>query len=170
MSGPGSLKLSAANTYTGGTTITGGTLEVSGKIAGNVTNTAGVPRLDNTTTLATTAIVSLAASPAAGAVNLNYTGSQTVKALYFGGVQQAIGTWGGTGSGRGEHQPRLCRQHWRPKCHHRACGCTAAFSVARSESVDGSGNMTMTWSSAAGYTHHIIHAALQPRPRAPGRL
>ena len=155
VSGPGSLKLSAANTYTGGTTITGGTLEVSGSIAGNVTNTAGVLKLDNTTALATTAIVSLAASPAAGAVNLNYTGSQTVKALYFGGVQQAIGTWGGTGSGAANINPAFAAN---TGVLNVTTGPAVAppYSVA-SESVDGSGNMTMTWSSAAGYTYHIIH-------------
>ena len=43
-SGPGTLLLSAANTYTGGTTVSGGALEVgdSGTISGGVTDNASV--------------------------------------------------------------------------------------------------------------------------------
>jgi autotransporter-associated beta strand protein len=99
----GKLSLSGyANTYTGGTTITGGTLDVTNgaSISGNVTNTGGTLKLDNNTALSSTATLALAATPAAGAVNLNFTGTpQTVAALYFGSTPQATGTWGGTGSG-----------------------------------------------------------------------
>ena len=94
----GVLTLSGINGYTGGTTINGGTLEVSGSIIGNVTDTA-VLKLDNNTALASGATLILAASPAAGAVNLNFTGTQTVNALYYGAAPASSGTWGGTGSG-----------------------------------------------------------------------
>ena len=156
VNGPGTLKLSGVNTYSAGTTITGGTLEVSGKIAGNVTNTAGVLQLDNNTALASGAIVSLAASPAAGAVNLNYTGSQTVNALYFGGVQQAIGTWGGTGSGAANINPAFAANTG-------VLNVTTGPAVAppysvSSTSVDPTGTtMSMTWSSASGFTYHVVH-------------
>ncbi len=47
--GLGALRLGAINTYSGGTTLSGGTLEgaVSGSIPGNVTATAGTLKLDN---------------------------------------------------------------------------------------------------------------------------
>ncbi len=155
MTGPGTLKLTAVNTYTAGTMITGGTLEVSGSIVGNVTNTAGVLKLDSSTALATSAILSLAASPAASAVNLNFTGSQTVNALYFGTVQQAAGTWGGTGSGATHINAAFAAN---TGVLNVTTGPAVAppYSVA-SESVDSSGNMTMTWSSASGFQYHIIH-------------
>ena len=128
---------------------------MSGSIAGNVTNTAGVLQLDNNTALASGATVTLAASPAAGAVNLNFAGTQTVNALYFGGVQKAAGTWGGTGSGAANIDAAFTAN---TGVLNVTTGPAVAppYSVA-SESVDGSGNMTMTWSSAAGFTYHIIH-------------
>ena len=94
------LVLSAANTYTGPTTNTVGTLDISatGSIKGDVTVTGGTLQLDSTTALASTATLNLATAPAAGAVNLTYSGSQTIKALYFGATQQASGTWGAVGS------------------------------------------------------------------------
>jgi autotransporter-associated beta strand protein len=92
--------LSAVNTYTGPTTNTVGTLEIgaTGSIKGDVTVTGGTLQLDGTANLASTATLNLATAPAAGAVNLTYSGSQTIKALYFGATQQASGTWGAVGS------------------------------------------------------------------------
>jgi len=112
ITGPGSFTLSGnssgmlilsnyANTYTGGTTITGGTLDITNgcSIAGNVTVTGGTLKLDSNTALATTATLTLPSSPAAGMVNLNFTGTQTVSALYYGATPQALGTWGSLTSG-----------------------------------------------------------------------
>jgi autotransporter-associated beta strand protein len=92
------LILSAVNTYTGTTVNTNGTLEISGSIAGSVTVTGGTLQLDNATALPSTANLTLATTPAAGAVNLNYTGTQNINALYFGAALQAQGTWGSTTS------------------------------------------------------------------------
>ena len=97
--GGGTLKLSAANSYTGGTTINAGTLEVSGSIAGNVTVNGGVLKLDNTTALASGATLTLPGTPSASQVNLNLSGgTQNISALYFGTTQMAAGTWGASGA------------------------------------------------------------------------
>jgi autotransporter-associated beta strand protein len=96
--GAGTWMLSNANTYSGGTTVSGGTLEVSGSIVGNVTNTAGTLKLDNSSALANTATLTLPSSPSS-AVNLNFSGTQTISALYFGTTSMAQGTWGASGSG-----------------------------------------------------------------------
>jgi autotransporter-associated beta strand protein len=95
------LVLSAANTYTGPTIInSSGTLDISatGSIKGDATVIAGTLQFDGSANLASTATLNLASAPAAGAVNLNYSGSQTIKALYFGAAQQSSGTWGAVGS------------------------------------------------------------------------
>ena len=93
------LVLSAANTYTGPTTNTIGTLEISGSIKGNVTVTGGTNQFDNTTAMAATATLNLVAAPLNGAVNLNYSGTMTIAALNFGATSMAQGTWGAIGSG-----------------------------------------------------------------------
>lgn len=102
--GAGTLTLSAANSYAGPTTISasGGTLEgsVAGSIKGNVTvHNGGIMKVDTTTTLDSTATVTLDASPSASTVNLAFSGTQNIKALYFGGTAQATGSWGAPGSG-----------------------------------------------------------------------
>ena len=92
------LVLSAANTYTGPTTNTIGTLEISGSIMGDVYVNGGTNQFDNTTAMATTASLTLANAPLNGAVNLNYSGTMTIAALNFGATSMAQGTWGAMGS------------------------------------------------------------------------
>jgi autotransporter-associated beta strand protein len=87
-----------ANTYTGLTTINGGTLDVSAtgaSLAGDVTVNSGALKLDNNTALSSTATLTMDAT---AAVNLNYSGTQTIAALYFGATSQATGLWGAVGN------------------------------------------------------------------------
>jgi autotransporter-associated beta strand protein len=100
MTGSGSLKLSAANTYSGATTITAGTLEISGSIANslNVTSTGGTLKLDNASALSVATILTLAATPANGAVDLNFTGTQYISGLKYGTTVMANGTYGSLAS------------------------------------------------------------------------
>jgi autotransporter-associated beta strand protein len=87
-----------ANTYTGPTTINGGTLEIN-KASGIASSTpvtvanGGVLKLDFNTALKSTATLNLAGTPSAGTVNLAFSGTQTIGALYFGATQKAAGTW-----------------------------------------------------------------------------
>ena len=75
--GAGTLTLTAASTYTGATTVSAGTLSLTNPF------------------LASTANVNLAG----GALNLAFTGTDTIAALFINGVRQASGTWGAIGSG-----------------------------------------------------------------------
>ena len=97
--GLGAMRLDAANTYGGSTIISAGTLEVgvSSSIPGNVTNNAGTLKLDKASALASGATLALASSPGGGAVNLNFSGTQTINALYFGTTRKAAGTWAASG-------------------------------------------------------------------------
>ena len=99
-SGGSTLTLSGANTYQGATTVSGGTLygSVSRSIPGNVTVSAGTLELGSPSAMSSGATLALASSPAAGAVNLNFTGIQTISALNFGSTLMAQGTWGSTSS------------------------------------------------------------------------
>jgi autotransporter-associated beta strand protein len=74
--GAGTLNLTAINSYTGDTTVAAGTLAVSGA---SIADT-------NTLRINTGGVV----AP---------TGTETVSALYFDGIPQALGTWGASGSG-----------------------------------------------------------------------
>jgi autotransporter-associated beta strand protein len=98
--GQGRLTLSGANAYAGGTTLIAGTLEgsVSGSIPGNVTNTGGTLKLDTSAVMSSSATLALASSPSAGAVNLNFSGVQTINSLYFGTTRKAAGTWSAAGA------------------------------------------------------------------------
>jgi len=92
---PGSWKLAGANTYTGGTTVNAGTLEISGSVAGMVTNNSGVLTLDTISSLAST--TTLAASSGT-TINLNFTGTNAINGLIIDGVSQISGVWGPPGS------------------------------------------------------------------------
>jgi autotransporter-associated beta strand protein len=98
--GAGTLALSSVNTYSGGTTISAGTLEARNtrSVPGNVNNTGGTLKLNLATAMAGSATLTLAASPGAGAVDLNFSGTQTINALYFGSTQKAAGTWAASGA------------------------------------------------------------------------
>ena len=78
--GSGTLNLTQVNTYTGDTIVNAGTLQM-----GNAY-------------LADAAAVRLF-SAGSGKLDLNHAFTDTIGALYFDGVLQAAGTWGGTGSG-----------------------------------------------------------------------
>lgn len=79
--GSGTLDLTQVNTYTGDTIVTAGTLQMENAY------------------LADAAAVRLF-SAGSGKLNLNTAGAtDTIGALYFDGVLQAAGTWGGTSSG-----------------------------------------------------------------------
>jgi autotransporter-associated beta strand protein len=76
--GTGMLTLSGANTYTGNTTVDGGTLRITSDF------------------LANTADVSIASS---AIMDLMFSGTDTISALFLDGVQQAPGLYGATGLG-----------------------------------------------------------------------
>jgi len=72
-SGGGTLTVTAANTYSGGTQLGGGTVDVAstGSLgSGNVTVSAGTLQLDNNSAIADSATLTLAASTV---INLNFT-------------------------------------------------------------------------------------------------
>lgn len=93
----GTWKLTGANTYTGGTTVNAGTLEISGSVVGGVTNNGGTLKLDSSSALASGSSVSLSSG---GSVNLNFSGAQPVTTLVIDGVTEpANTTWGAPGSG-----------------------------------------------------------------------
>jgi autotransporter-associated beta strand protein len=93
----GKLTLGMANNYTGLTTINGGTLDgsVNGTIPGDVTVNGGTLQLDTPDAMSATATLTLGA---AATVNLAYSGTQTIAALFFGSTAQATGLWGAVGN------------------------------------------------------------------------
>ena len=94
---------SGLNAYAGGTTVSNGTLVVSNTVGsgcgtGSVAVRGGSLRLDHPSSLNPGTILTLNSAPAAGSVNLNFSGTQTVSALFFGGAQKAAGTWAASGA------------------------------------------------------------------------
>jgi fibronectin-binding autotransporter adhesin len=94
-SGSGAWTLGGSNSYSGGTVISGGTLTVLSQAtvgSGNLSVSNGVTCvIQNTNALGTNAYVYLN-----GTMNLAYTGTNTVKRLYIGGVLQSAGVWNAT--------------------------------------------------------------------------
>ena len=88
--GSGTTTLSASNTYTGGTTISAGTLELdnTGSVAGNITNNATLS-INRTNSLTLTNLVSgTGALSKSGAGTVIFTGANT----YSGGTTISAGT------------------------------------------------------------------------------
>jgi autotransporter-associated beta strand protein len=84
--GTGTFTMNGANTYTGDTLVTGGTLSTS------------------TLSLADAADVYLNTG---SILNLNFAGTDTIDSLFINNVAAAIGTWGGTGSGAANISPLI---------------------------------------------------------------
>ncbi len=79
--GPGTLILSASNSYLGDTMVNGGTLTIDYPYLAAASN------------------VWINNSVFGSTLDLNYNGTDTINALYIDGVAQAAGIWGGPGSG-----------------------------------------------------------------------
>ena len=108
----GTWILSGANTYSGGTNISNGVLQLTGANAtlglGNVTVTSGATRLDITTgvlnAISDTATLSLAGGGTAGVADNGFAKlgngiDEVVAALILGGTNEAPGTYGSSTSG-----------------------------------------------------------------------
>jgi uncharacterized repeat protein (TIGR02543 family) len=99
-SGSSTLALSAANTYSGDTTVSGGTLLVNaGSSLGYSTNilvTGGILELKTSTGVADGATVAINSG---AKVKLNAGVNEAVNRLVLNGVLQGAGVWGATNSG-----------------------------------------------------------------------
>lgn len=131
VSGTGTLTLNATNLYYGGTTISNGTVVlftnlwpmyvtniitgvstnivtniITGyaSIVGNVTLAGGSLVLSNNAALAPNATLTLTNSPAAGTVNLAFSGIQNISALVFGTNNMPPGTYGAVGNAGATYQ------------------------------------------------------------------
>ena len=110
--GNGTWILAGANTYSGGTTVTGGTLRLSGANAtlgtGNVSVLSSANSLNITSgvlnAISDTASLSLAGGGTAGVADAGFAKlgngvDEVVAMLILGGMNEAPGTYGATGSG-----------------------------------------------------------------------
>lgn len=111
--GSSTLTLSIANTYSGGTSVSGGTVIAAADGAlgtGNVSLTAASVTLTLQSGLVNNYIAdsaNLNIQMTTGTVNLNFIGTDVVGSLTVAGVQQAAGIYGGAGSGAPNILPEL---------------------------------------------------------------
>lgn len=97
--GGGKLTLALPNSYTGGATINGGTLDgsVSGSVPGSVQVNGGTLELDDPAAMSSTASLTLGVGVT---MNLNYSGTQTISALTLLPTHlPQEGLWGAPGNG-----------------------------------------------------------------------
>jgi autotransporter-associated beta strand protein len=87
--------LTGANSFTGGTTVNAGTLEISGSVLGNVTVNAGTLTLSNAAAMASSGALTVFSGTT---VNLNFAGTNAVNSLVIDGTTQESGVWGPPGS------------------------------------------------------------------------
>jgi autotransporter-associated beta strand protein len=93
--GADTLTLSGVNTYSGDTTVNGGILSLANADSALDANTGNDA---STVTIAATAGATL---------DLAYTGTDEVNALFIGGVQKSPGVWGSATSGAPNTDPKL---------------------------------------------------------------
>jgi T5SS/PEP-CTERM-associated repeat protein/autotransporter-associated beta strand protein len=106
--GVGTFTLNGTNTYAGGTTVSAGTLVItsfSSAGTGNVSvaDGANLTLETNAAMASTTSLILVDGAQ----VELNFSGTDTISILYLDGIFQALGTWGGTGSGAQNIDPAL---------------------------------------------------------------
>jgi autotransporter-associated beta strand protein len=109
--GPGTLTLSAVNTYTGPTTVAAGTLDIStaGSLTASTITVASLATLQLDSSTALGSVVNLLLNSGSPAVNLNYVGTDQIQLLSFdGGTTFApAGIYGSIGSGATFQDPRF---------------------------------------------------------------
>ncbi len=98
--GTGTMTLSGANTMSGQVSISGGTLAVAATSSlGTVNNVfvnSGTLSLGGNANLAAVTTLNISGGTT---VNLGYSGTDNINALYINGILQPAGTWGAPGSG-----------------------------------------------------------------------
>ncbi len=170
--GAGTMFLGATNTYNGGATIGGGILEggVPSSIPGSVTASGGTLKLDSASAMKSSATITLAASPPAGAVNLNFSGTQTVSAFYFGTTQKAAGTWAAFGATH--NNAVLAGSGVLNVTTGPASTTTVGLTTAANPSTYGdvlTFSATVTGNSPGGTVQFMIDGSVDRRPRRAGR-
>jgi autotransporter-associated beta strand protein len=139
----GTLTLTATNTYSGGTTIAAGTLDVSsGSILGGVTVTRGTLQLDNPSSLSLGTILTLVSG---ATVNLTYSGNQRITDLFVDGAEQAPGVYG-TGANN-------------PNGSFIGSGTLTVIgkspTTVSAVSIDGNHQLAISWASVPGANYNV---------------